>query len=283
VAALLPEEAPGWRRGVLIALACTLLTAFFFALRFPYDLFRAPLVAQLAALTGAQVEVGGVSGGLGLGGPSLVAEPVALRWPTGALELERASLRPAWSLSWLRGRPALYADLRAPAGRLAGTFWPGEPLGFAGGVSGLAIEQLPPEILAAAEGFALTGRLDADADLSYEGGALTGELELDLHDGAVSAPGSPLSIPFERFQAALDVDRAGAIRVESARLDGPMVAGSATGRIGLAADPTLDLQLDLQVPDPNLRGMIAPLGVRLDAEGRASVRLLGTLGQPVLR
>jgi hypothetical protein len=79
------------------------------------------------------------------------------------------------------------------------------------------------------------------------------------------------------------VDRAGAIRVESARLDGPMVAGSATGRIGLAADPTLDLQLDLQVPDPNLRGMIAPLGVRLDAEGRASVRLLGTLGQPVLR
>lgn len=279
----LRSEAFGLRRGVGIAVACTLLTAFFFAVRFPYDLFRASLVAQLGALTGAQVSVGRVSGGLGLGGLSLVAEPVSLRWPSGGLELERAALRPAWSLTWLRGQPALHADLRAPAGRVAGTFWPGDPLAFSGSVHDLVLEKLPPELLAAAEGFALTGRLDADADLALTAGTLEGELALDLHEGAFSAPGSPISVPFERFQAELDLDPTGAVLVESASLEGPMIAGSGKGRIGVAADPPLDLQLEIQVADPSLRGMIAPLGVRLDGEGRTSLRVQGSVSRPVLR
>jgi type II secretion system protein N len=278
----------GWAgRSSAIAVGCGLLTLFFFAVRFPYDRFRDPLVALVGAASGAEVQVGALSGGLGIGGITLVAAPATLLWPTGArLELTRVALRPAWSLSWLRGRPALHLDLRAPAGRLAGTVWPGEPAGFAGGVRELVLEQLPSELLAAAQGFAVTGRLDADADLSLAGGVLGGELSLDLREGALSAPGSPISIPFDRLEAELGVEDGQTLRVASASLTGPMVEGSAVGQLGLVGDleaAPLDVQLDLRVADPSLRGMLAPLGVRLDGEGRARLHLKGSLGSPLVR
>jgi type II secretion system protein N len=275
------------RRGALIAIACASLTAFFFAARFPYDHFRDPLVAVVGAASGAEVQVGALSGGLGLGGITLVAAPATLLWPAGArLELTRVALRPAWSLSWLWGRPALHLDLRAPAGRVSGTVWPGEPAAFEGGVRELALEQLPSEILAAAQGFAVTGLLEADAELSLTGGVLSGELSLDVRDGALAAPGSPISIPFERLEAALRIEPGGALRVESASLSGPMVEGTAQGQLGLAGDldqAPLDVQLEFRVADPSLRGFLAPLGVKLDAEGRARMHLQGSLGTPVLR
>jgi type II secretion system protein N len=282
------RRAPDGARGpLLIAAACALATLFFFAIRFPYDLFRDVMAVQLGALTGAEVELGEVRGGPGLAGLTLRAAPLALRWPGGGrLELTRASLRPAWSLSWLRGRPALHLDLDAPSGRVTGTVWPGPPLALSGTVRGLALEALPPEVLAAAQGFALTGRLDADADLSSGDGALGGAVELDVRDGAASAPGSPISVPFERLTAALALDASGALRVESAVLEGPMVAGSAQGQLGPAPDPSqapLDLRIDLRVADPSLRSMLAPLGVQLDREGKATLQLEGTLGAPVLR
>jgi type II secretion system protein N len=277
----------GVRRALALAVGCALLTAFFFAARFPYDRFREALVTQLGAAAGAEVQIGALTGGLGLGGITLVAAPATLLWPAGArLELTRVALRPAWSFSWLRGRPALHLDLRAPAGHLAGTLWPGEPAAFEGGVRELVLEQLPSELLAAAQGFALTGRLDAEADLSLAGGVLGGELRLDVRDGAVAAPGSPISIPFERLQAELGVEEGGALRIDSASLEGPMLEGSAKGRVGLAPDleqAALDVEIDLQVADPSLRGLLAPLGVRIDGEGRSRLHLQGSLGSPVLR
>jgi type II secretion system protein N len=283
-----PVPAPSRaQRAVLAAAACALATAFFFAVRFPYDRFRDLVATQLAALTGAQVELGEVSGGLGVAGLTLRAAPLALRWPAGGeVQLERAALRPAWSLSWLRGRPALHLDLQSTAGRISGTVWPGPPFAVSGRVRDFALESLPSEVLDAAQGFALTGRLDAQADLSTADGALDGELELDVRDGAASAPGSPISIPFERLTAALALGQDGAVRVQSAALEGPMLAGSAEGQLGPAPDPRqapLDLKVDLRVADPSLRGMLAPLGVRLDPEGKASLKLRGTLGAPLLR
>jgi type II secretion system protein N len=276
------------RRVAAIALACVLVTALFFALRFPYGRFRALLAAQLAAATGAVVDLGEISGGLGPSGLTLRAAPVVLRWPAGErLELEAAALRPAWSLSWLRGRPALHVDLQGQAGEVSGTLWPGPPLAIAGRVRDLALEALPPDLLAYAEGFALTGRLDADADLATgDGGALGGELELEVRDGSASAPGAPIAVPFERLTAALSLEDGGLLRVRSAALEGPMVEGSAEGQLGPAPDWTqapMDLRLDLRVADPSLRGVLAPLGIRLDGEGKGRLRLHGTLSAPELR
>jgi type II secretion system protein N len=275
------------RRGLAIALGCALLTAFFFAVRFPYDRFREGLVAQLRAATGAEVQMGALSGGLGLGGITLVAEPVSIRWPGGmVLALDRAALRPAWSYSWLLGKPAVHVDLRAPVGRLDGTLWPAPPLAFEGSLHELVLEQLPPEVLAAAQGFAVTGRLDADADLAAADGALGGELSLDVREGALSAPGSPISIPFDRLRAELALEPGGAVRLDSASLEGPMVGGSAKGQLGLTADPTespIDLEVDMTVVDPSLRSTLAPLGVRIGPDGKAKLQLRGTLGSPILR
>jgi type II secretion system protein N len=285
MAAAVRREAEGGevRRAIAIGLACLVLTFFFFLVRFPYDVFRTALVGQLAAASGAQLEIDSLSGSLSLGGPVLVAEPVTMRWPSGATaELTSAALRPAWSLSWLRGSPALHVDLEAPAGRLVGTVWPGEPLAFKGKVEELALEQLPPAVLDAGQGVALTGLLDADLDLSFPGGIPAGELEIDLANGAFSAPGLPVSLPFERFQAALGLGE-GALQVTSASLSGPMIEGTAKGKIALTADPTLDLAVELHVADPGVRGMIAPLGIRLDGEGRAKVQLRGTASNPLLR
>jgi type II secretion system protein N len=285
VAAAVRRDADGGavRRAIAIGVACTFLTLVFFVLRFPYDVFRTSLVGQLAAATGAALEIGSLSAGVSLGGPALVAEPVTMRWPGGtSVDLTSAALRPAWSLSWLRGSPALHVDLEAPAGRLVGTIWPGEPLSFQGKVKELALEQLPASVLDAAAGFALTGLLDADVDVSLPAGAPAGDVELDLANGAFSAPGLPISVPFDRFRTELALGD-GALRVASASLEGPMVAGTAQGKIALTADPTLDLQVDLQIADPGVRQMIAPLGVRLDAEGRAKLQLRGTVSRPILR
>jgi type II secretion system protein N len=275
------------RRAAALALACLLVTAFFFALRFPYDRFRAPLAAQLAAATGAAVELGELSGRPGPTGLTLRAAPVRLRWPPGEpVELEGASLRPAWSLSWLRGRPALHVDLEARAGRASGTLWPGPPLALSARVRGLALEALPPELLARAEGFALTGRLDAEADLSGGNGGALGDLVLEVQDGAASAPGAPLAVPFERLRAELTLEEGGGVRLRSAALEGPMVLGSAEGRLGPGPSWTqapLDLRLDLQVADPSLRSVLAPLGIRLDGQGRTKLQLRGTLAAPELR
>ena len=271
------------RRAVAIGVACALLTLFFFVVRFPYDVFRASLVGQLAAATGAELAIGSLRGGLSLGGPALVAEPVTMKWPGGtSADLTRAALRPAWSPSWLRGQPALHVDLEAPAGRVVGTLWPGEAVAFQGAVKELALEKLPPAVLEAAQGIALTGILDADLDLSLQAGAPAGGIEIDLANGAFSAPGLPVSIPFERLQAVLDLGE-GALRIGSAALEGPMVAGTAQGKIALTSDPGLDLQVELRVPDPNMRQMVAPLGIRLDGEGRAKLQIKGTFSNPIVR
>jgi type II secretion system protein N len=206
-----------------------------------------------------------------------------MSWPGGtSVELTTVGLRPAWSPSWLRGQPALHVDLAAPAGRVVGTLWPGDPLAFRGAVKELALERLPAALLESAQGVALTGILDADLDLSLPSGSPEGEIELDLANGAFSAPGLPVSIPFERLQAELALGE-GALEIGSAQLEGPMVAGTAQGKVALTADPSLDVQIDLTIPDPNLRQMVGPSGIRLDAQGHAKLLLRGTFSNPILR
>ena len=218
-------------------------------------------------------------GGLGLGGLTLVAAPVTLRWPSGArLELERASrCGPPGRSPGCAASPrctSICARRRAASPAPSG---PASRSPSQGACTTLALEQLPPELLAAAQGFALTGRLDADVDLSLAAGALGGRARARLRDGAFSAPGSPISIPFERLQAELDLGPGGAVRIESRiRSRGRWSRAPAQGRIGLAAwtRPSTS-RSSSRWPTPIVRGMLAPLGVRLDGEGRASLRVHG--------
>lgn len=274
-------------RAAAIGLACALLTAFFFVVRFPVDRFRGALVGPLGAATGAEVAIGGLSARPGIGGLTLVAAPLSLVWPGGTrVAFERAALRPAWSLSWLRGRPALQLSLRAPSGRLDGTLWPADPLAFDGELADVALATLPPELLALGEGLALTGELDADVSLAQRDGRLAGELELSVADGSFSAPGAPVAIPFETLEGSLGFGDTGAVEVRALRLEGPMLSGEASGEIGAGPylqEAPLTLTGELRATDPSLRGLLEPLGLTPDAQGRVKLRIGGSLAAPEIR
>ncbi len=259
-----------------------LLTALFCLALFPYERLREPLANEIAARTGASVEIERVEGGLGWRGPELRAASVRLRWPDGAaLALDEARVRPALALSWLRGDPALGVALDGPDGRLRGTLIAAETQRFDG-----RAEELDLSILPASAGVPLTGRANVDFALQASDGAARGTLELAARDGTLTLPDPPVAIPFQTLVAVLELDPAGGSRIEGLALDGPMLAIEGGGTLGPAPRPELaplDLRFDVTVRDAGFRPILAGFGLRLDREGRARLRIQGTPARPRIR
>ena len=106
-----PDPAPRATRlpPVVLLVVVSALVAIFTVLLFPYERFADIAVARISQATGASVSMGDLGGGIGIGGPSLRATDLLLRWPDGQeLELEQARIRPAWirteSRPWIRPR-----------------------------------------------------------------------------------------------------------------------------------------------------------------------------------
>jgi type II secretion system protein N len=268
-----------------LPLAALVLVLCFVLVLFPYGRFREIVVAQLSQATGARVSLEELTGGFSVGGPALRATNLQLRWPDRReLVLEQAHLRPAWSLSWLRGRPAVHLDLRGSAGRIVGTAWPGDAFAFAGSAQGVALAELPVDL---GEGpVPIEGRLDAEIDVQSGPNGPEGKLRLESADGSIALPQLPFAIPYESLRGTLVREASGTLQVRALELSGPMlslrVAGSidASGRLEQSA---LNLEVDLQMVDPALHEMVRPYGVRLDPSGAASLRISGTFARPVLR
>jgi type II secretion system protein N len=277
-------RAGGLRRRIGLALACAFLVAVFSLVLFPWERFGARLAQQLSDATGAEVALAGLEGGLSLGGPALHARDVRLRWPDGAqLELRSAGVRPAWSLSWLRGQPAVHVDLDGPAGRIAGTVWPGLDA-FDGSVQGLDPAALPARFFGG-DFPPLTGRVDATGSVSAADGVLIGRLVLDARDGALVLPESPVAIPFDRLEGELSREPSGAATLHRIDLEGPLV--SLEGRGSLAAASALeqaavDLELNVRRLDPALGPALSALGLPASAARGGVLRISGTLGAPEL-
>jgi hypothetical protein len=65
-----------------------------------------------------------------------------------------------------------------------------------------------------------------------------------------------------------------------------MLSATAQGSIAAGRRPeegALDLEGELVVPDPAVRDMVQPYGLRFDAEGTAHFQISGTPSRPVLR
>jgi type II secretion system protein N len=257
----------------------------FVLILFPYGRFREITIGQLAHATGASVSMEDLEGGLSVGGPSLLATNLHLRWPDrGELLLERARARPAWSLSWLRGDPALHVEMAGPAGELAGTVWPGPGFAFAGRVREVQLSLLPLEHLV--DPPPILGRLDAEIDMRTGPEGPTGEVRFRSWEGSLALPQLPFGIPYENAHGVLERSESGSLTVREFELSGPMLSASAQGSIE-ASDPpeqgALDLEIDLLVVEPALRSMIQPYGIRLDPEGAGHLRVTGTVSHPILR
>lgn len=275
-------------RGLLwvgLPLAGVVLVAFFFVLGFPYDLVRDAVAAQLSAASGAQVTIQRLGPGLSLLGPQFVAEGVRVTLSDGTpLEVEHARLRPAWSTSWFGGTPALALDVAAPEGRVVGTAWIGAEPGFNGELRDVALARLPLERFV--PDLMLAGVANLALDLRSAEDGTSGYLELEARDGSIGVPGMPVDLPYATLEGRAEFGGESRVRVERLVMDGPMLAVEASGTLGAgprAETSPLDATLRIEVRERSLRPMVRDLGVRLDPQGRAEVKLAGTLARPVVR
>lgn len=275
-------------RGLLwvgVPVAGVVLVAFFFLLGFPYDLVRDAVAARLSAASGARVAIQRLGPGLSLKGPQVVAEGVHVTLADGTpIQVDHARLRPAWSLSWLGGNPALALDVGAPEGRIVGTAWIGTEPGFDGELRDVALGRLPLERFV--PDLVLSGVARLEVDLRSRDGQPEGRVALEARDGAIGVPGMPVDLPYATLEGRADVGGESRLRLERLVMDGPMLALEAQGTLGAGPTPEtspLDGTLRVDVREESVRPMVRNLGVRLDAQGRAEVKLAGTPARPVVR
>lgn len=268
------------RRGALIAGIVVLLLVFL-AARFPYRRLLPPLLSAASAATGAEVDVADLGLGLGFAGPAVVASGVRLRWPAAPeLVLDEVRVRPAWSFAWLAGSPVWHLEAAGPAGAWQGVVAPDR---VAGEWSEVDTDALPWAILGAMA--PLHGKLWGEVELARSNGAWEGSAEVAGGEGSVDLPGLPVAIPFTALEAQLAISPE-LVTFSSARLEGPLVTANVGGTASAAGGPfsawPLDLDVEIEQVDPALRGYLGPLGIPVDAEGRARLRVTGSLAAPYL-
>jgi len=199
--------------------------------------------------------------------------------------VERLTMRPAWSLQWFSGTPAVYLDLKSEIGNGKGTLTIGYTGGWEGEIRGLQLGELPLD--AVMQSFSLDGTLDADVDLHGrtpdEGGGLIGQVSFELKDGTVGGADLPLALPFDKLAGELQFLEQSVIRLVKLELAGPMLDAKAEGEIGgsdTAQERPLDLSIDYELHDPDLAAMLGLGGRR---NGPQKLTVTGTLASPVFR
>ncbi len=266
-----------------LALAGAALVLFFVYLGFPYEHLAQLVAAQAGRALGARVEVAEVGPVFTWAGPGFEARGIGIRFDgERRLQLDRAVLRPAWSLAWLRGSPALHAELEGPAGRLEGV-WTRD--GIAGDVRGLDLAAVPIDNLWPGGG-AQQGRIDARADLRWNDAGPEGELRFEATEGSLQLPDVPVPLPYDSCSGELVFGGEALVSVRAFALDGPLLSVAGRGSVGHAprfdAAP-LQLELELEAKQPVVQSLLRSAGVKVSRSGAAKLELAGTPSAPELR
>jgi type II secretion system protein N len=267
-----------------IPLAGLLLVLFFVYLGFPYDQLGDFLAARLGRAAQGRVTIQNVTPKLALAGPGIEATGVRVVRSDGELlRIDRARLRPAWSLAWLRGDPALHAEIEAPLGAANGTLILGDGRAWAGDLRGVDLSRLP--IGSVWPGAALSGQVDATLDVALREQRPVGSCSFEARQGSLSLSTLPLDLPFETIRGDLQLGGTRLVEVQALHLEGPLLSADLTGSIGEAeafADAPLRLVAELAA-DPPVRDALSQSGVRFGRNGKAKLRITGTPSQPSLR
>ncbi len=272
----------GFRRTLLIAFAYVALTSLFVVLRLPIDRLTPRVAALAGAASGARVSIGALEFHLVALLPELSAIDVDLAWPAGAqLRLDRVRVRPAWSLSWLRGHPSLALSLRSGSGRIRGTARLGDDPSFRGAVTDLELARLPAALFEST-GFAFDGRLSAEFDVVRTEAGVEGPLTLHATEGSLTLPMLPMGIPFETLEGALALGGETMLTVHSLALEGPLVALTGSGTVDRAPTSALALAARLEVREPALRQLFVSAGLDLGPDGVAELSVRGTVADPLI-
>ncbi len=268
---------------LLLGLGIAGLFTVFVVARFPYERLRPVAQEAASAALGARVEIARLGLGLGWGGPEATAHELRVEWPGSApLRLERVGVRPAWALAWLRGQPRWHIAATGAPGRFGGQVAPDR---IEGEFRDVDVAALPWATFGSTP--PLVGRVSGrlDLSLSQEDGRWDGFADVVGENGSVDFAGLPVAIPYQSLAARVELAPQ-QLALSAARLAGPLItarfAGAATPGSGAPASWPLELQVDIEDVDPALRSHLAPLGIRLDREGHASLRVTGTLAAPVV-
>jgi type II secretion system protein N len=277
------DSLPAPLRLVVIPLAGLLLFLLFLHLRFPYDRLGGRIASQLGQLTQSQIQIGELAPRLSLAGPGLSARGVTAVTRSGArIQFERAFLRPAWSLAWLRANPAVFLDVAGPLGEADGVATLRVP-GFHGHLRGIELAHLP--LSAALPGSSLHGVADLAVDVEVGEAGPVGSTGFDVKNGQLGLPRLPIEVPFTSLVGELRFGGENLAELSGLVLEGPLVSARASGTLGRAARVEageLKLTVDLTA-QPGLRAPLQAAGIALAADGTAKLQVTGTPGQPQIR
>ncbi|MEE2672201.1 MAG: type II secretion system protein GspN [Myxococcota bacterium] len=278
---------PRWLVLASYPVAALVLILFFIFLGFPYNQLAVRIGQIVESRMDIQMRIGDLSPHVGLGGPGLAASQVVARMKgRQPVALERLVLRPGWSLSWFRAKPAIHLDITSELGDGSGTLTVGNDWGWDGTLEHVALDLLPLDMLKA---FALDGTLDATIDLqrtsSDTGSEFVGMVEFDLRDGSFSTQGIPLAIPFESLHGRLDFGGEAYISLSGVALEGPLLDGTIEGSVGRAAPPAgqaISLDVAFRPRDEGLASLLRGIA-GVGEDGRSHLQISGTVAQPVVR
>jgi len=269
-----------------VPMAGLVLILFFIYLGFPYDLLAERVSRAVGKSGSLTLYIDELSPHLGLAGPGFKATGVTAGIPDGAsLEIDRAVARAAWSLSWLRGTPAVHLDLESQIGSIVGTVTLGDHPRFRGELRQVELSEIPARQDSA--GLSLRGRLDADLDVQSvpedAGGGVAGVIQFVARDGSMSTETMPIEIPYDLMNGQVTLGGEHFAHIESFNLEGPMVSAEGRGSIGQASrldQRPLDLELSYEIQEAEIEDMLRSFGVRLGPDGAGEVKVSGTIGKP---
>lgn len=267
-------------RLLLFGLAGLGLVLFFLERGFPYARFADLLESRVGLALDARVEVAEVGPWPTLAGPGLVARGVRARFTDGRrLELERAALRPAWSLAWLLGRPAFHVELEGPSGAVEGTWI--SRRGWDGELRGVDLSLLP--LGAWWPGGPPQGRVDARIDLRLTEDGPEGGVRFEAHGGVLPMATLPVPLRYDSLRGELVLGGSSLVEVVEFFIESPLFSGRGRGEVGQAAvfsEAPLRLDFEVEKSAAAMHPALRAAGVRLARNGAARVQITGTPSAP---
>jgi hypothetical protein len=198
--------------------------------------------------------------------------------------IDLALIRPAWSMSWLAGDPALHVELESPAGIAQGTLHWNGVTSWAG-----TLRDARPELSPISDWIPtgrIEGLLDATLDVSMTELGPEGTVEFNVRDGSLFMPGLPTApLKFESLTGEVSIGGDAYAKLVSLRFDGPFATGTGSGKIGRAArldQAPIDFEFDFVVQPEPARAVNAS-GVPVQPGGEALAKISGTVAKPKIR
>jgi len=268
-----------------VAFAGFVIFLFFVVTGFPYDRLAEYIAVEVERASGLRLTIGDLGPTLHPQGPGIRARNVDIegdRANPHVYHVDRATLRAAWSTSWLRGQPAVHAEIAGPLGVVIGTYTMGPEFGLEGVLEDIDLEA--PPIREMLPNVYLTGRGGGALNVKQTLSGPQGWVRFELAEGSVAFGDFPLAIPYESIAGSMLLGDESYLTIEDLTIKGPLFSAEVEGSVESAerfADATLNITIQIQA-ESDLQIPLASAGVRFDKDGSARVRISGTTIQPVI-